>query len=97
MELEAAKLLTVPRNQLDSADRIRSLRIIAPLAVFIYCLAKGGIFDGAAGFYYASQRCFAECLLSLYLIEYDLKLKKISSDGVPALLAVKPESADAVR
>jgi glycosyltransferase involved in cell wall biosynthesis len=86
MELEAAKLRTVPRDQLNTADRIRRLRVIAPLAIFIYCLARGGILDGAAGCYYAWQRCVAECLLSLYLIEYDLKLKKISANDVPALL-----------
>ena len=96
MKLEAAKLLTVPRDQLDSADRIRKLRVIAPGAVFVYCLAKGGILDGAAGLYYASQRFVAECLLSLYLIEYDLKLRKNNpgAAGVRTALPVKPEAAD---
>jgi glycosyltransferase involved in cell wall biosynthesis len=96
MELEAAKLLTVPRDQLDTADRLRRFRIIAPLAVFIYCLAKGGILDGAAGFYYAWQRFVAECLLSLYLIEYDLKLRKIHPRParVTGLMAGKHEPAD---
>src|SRR5215831_7730474 len=96
MELEAAKLLTVPRDQLDNADRIRKLRIIAPWAVFIYCLAQGGILDGAAGLYYASQRFVAECLLSLYLIEYDFKLRKTDppSAGTRGVLPVKPEAAD---
>jgi len=96
MELEAAKLLTVPRDQLDTPDRIRRLRIVAPSAVFIYCLAKGGIFDGAAGIYYAWQRFVVECLLSLYLIEYDLKFRKINPRSArgPGLIAAKPEPAD---
>ena len=96
MELEAAKLLTVSGDQLDTADRIRRLRIIAPWAVFIYCLAKGGILDGAAGIYYACQRFVAEFLLSLYLIEYDLKLRKVSprSAGGSGLITVKPEALD---
>jgi glycosyltransferase involved in cell wall biosynthesis len=96
MELEAAKLLTVPRDQLDTADRIRRFRMIAPWAVFIYCLAKGGILDGGAGLYYAWQRFVAECLLSLYLIQYDLKLKKIHPHpaNLPKLMPVKPEVVD---
>jgi glycosyltransferase involved in cell wall biosynthesis len=92
MELEAAKLRTVSRDQLDTADRIRRLRIFAPGAVFIYCLATGGILDGTAGLFYAWQRFLAECLLSLYLIEYDLKLKKTSVNDVPALLGPKSGS-----
>jgi glycosyltransferase involved in cell wall biosynthesis len=96
MELEAAKLLTVPRDHLDTPDRIRRLRIVAPSAVFIYCLAKGGILDGAAGICYACQRFVVECLLSLYLIEYDLKFRKIDPRSArgSGLIAVKPEPAD---
>jgi glycosyltransferase involved in cell wall biosynthesis len=96
MELEAAKLFTLTGNELNLADRVRKLRIIAPWVVFIYCLAKGGILDGTAGFYYAWQRFVAECLLSLNLIEYDLKLKKINPrpTSVPGLIAVKPKAAD---
>lgn len=96
MELEAAKLLTAPRDQLDTADRIRLMRVIAPGAVFIYCLARGGILDGPAGLYYAWQRFLAECVLSSYLIEYDLKLRRIEarSGKLSGLIAVKPEPAD---
>jgi glycosyltransferase involved in cell wall biosynthesis len=96
MQLEAVKLLTLPRDQLDTADRIRRLRIIAPAAVFIYCLAKGGILDGPAGLYYAWQRFVAEFLLSLYLIEYDLRLRKHHPPpaNVSKLMAVKQEAVD---
>jgi glycosyltransferase involved in cell wall biosynthesis len=76
MELEAAKLLTATPDKLNFADRIRRLRIVAPLAVFFYCLIKGGVLDGRAGLYYAMQRSVAELLLSLYLLEHDLRLKK---------------------
>ena len=96
MELEAPKLLTLPRRELNAADRLRRLRIIAPGAVFVYCLARGGILDGAAGFSYAWQRFVAECLLSLNLIAYDLKLKKIDKRAPSGrgLMAVKPKAAD---
>jgi glycosyltransferase involved in cell wall biosynthesis len=74
MALEAKKLLTSDRNALSKAERIRRLRLVAPLAVLCYCLIiRGGVLDGWPGFYYAFQRMFAELLLSLYLIEADLK------------------------
>ena len=76
MELEAAKILTATPDKLNFADRIRRLRIVAPLAVFFYCLIKGGVLDGRAGLYYAMQRGAAEFLLSLYLLEHDLRLKQ---------------------
>jgi hypothetical protein len=73
MALEAKKLLTSDRNKLSKADRVRRLRLVAPLAVLCYCLVvRGGVLDGWPGFYYAFQRMFAELLLSLYLIEADL-------------------------
>jgi glycosyltransferase involved in cell wall biosynthesis len=72
MALEAKKLLAADRNTLSKADRIRRLRLVAPLAVLCYCLiVRGGVLDGWPGFYYAFQRMFAELLLSLYLIESD--------------------------
>ena len=76
MELEASKILTATTGKLNFADRIRRLRVVAPAAVFIYCLIKGGVLDGWAGLYYAMQRSVAELLLSLYLLEHDLRLKK---------------------
>jgi hypothetical protein len=75
MALEAKKILAGDSAGLSKADRIRRLRLVAPLAVLCYCLiVRGGVLDGWAGFYYAFQRTFAELLLSLYLIEHDLSL-----------------------
>ncbi|HMG75534.1 MAG TPA: glycosyltransferase family 2 protein [Pyrinomonadaceae bacterium] len=72
MTLEAQKLLASDASDLSKSDRIRRLRVIAPLAVLFYCLiVRGGVLDGWAGFYYAFQRMLAELLLSLYLIEDD--------------------------
>src|SRR5882672_11322387 len=72
MALEAQKLIASNANDLSSSDRIRQMRVIAPLAVLFYCLiVRGGVLDGWAGFYYAFQRMLAELLLSLYLIEHD--------------------------
>ena len=72
MALEAKKLLAADASRLSKADRIRRLRVIAPLAALFYCLiVRGGVLDGWPGFYYAFQRMLAELLLSLYLIEHD--------------------------
>jgi hypothetical protein len=47
---------------------------VAPVAMVFYCLIiRGGILDGWAGFYYAFQRALAELMLSLYLIDHDLR------------------------
>jgi glycosyltransferase involved in cell wall biosynthesis len=70
--LEANKLLGSDPMNLSKTDRIRRLRVIAPFAVFFYCLiVRGGVLDGWPGFYYAFQRMVAELLLSLYLLEHD--------------------------
>ena len=72
MALEAKKILSSDAETLGIADRVRSWRVIAPIAVLFYCLiVRGGVLDGWAGFYYAFQRMLAELLLSLYLIEHD--------------------------
>ncbi len=70
MQLERRKLLESPVRELGWADRIRRLRVIAPFAIFLYCLfVKGAILDGRAGLYYAFQRLLSELFLSLYLFE----------------------------
>ncbi|MDX6404392.1 MAG: hypothetical protein QOH70_1847 [Blastocatellia bacterium] len=75
MALEAKKILASNPGSLGRADRIRRWRVIAPVAVLIYCLLiRGGVLDGWAGFYYAGQRMLAELLLSLHLIESDFNL-----------------------
>ncbi len=72
MALEAKKIVSADAEALGIADRVRRLRVIAPIAVLFYCLiVRGGVLDGWAGFFYAFQRMLAELLLSLYLIEQD--------------------------
>ncbi|HYT49190.1 MAG TPA: hypothetical protein VEL78_02285, partial [Pyrinomonadaceae bacterium] len=76
MQLEAKKLRS-STQQLNFADRLRCLRIVAPFVVLFYCLiVRGGIFDGRRGLFYAFQRMAAELMLSLYLLEGDLKLSR---------------------
>jgi len=74
MIIEAKKLRETPLKELSWGDKIRKQKILAPWIIFIYCLIiKGGIFDGWRGWYYAFQRLFAEVLLSIRLIELELK------------------------
>lgn len=73
--LERQKLLTSDPKALGLPDRVRRLRVIAPVAVLLYCLIyRGGLLDGWPGIFYALQRMFVEALLSLYLIEHELKV-----------------------
>ena len=75
--LEAAKILNTPAAKMDFPDRIRRLRFIAPFAIGFYCLVlRGGILDGRAGWFYAMQRVTAELMLSLCLLEHDLRFRK---------------------
>jgi len=70
MRLEARKLAGARAGQLAWADRLRRLIILAPPAMFFYCLfVRGGILDGRAGLFYALQRTVAEAILSLYLLQ----------------------------
>ncbi len=70
MRLEADKLDASPARSLGWLDRLRRLILIAPPAMFLYCLiVRGGILDGRAGLLYALQRATAEAILSLYLVE----------------------------
>jgi hypothetical protein len=67
--LEAEKLLAAP-GALPLQDRVRRLIVAAPLLLPAYALlAKGLIFEGWPGWYYAFQRTLAELILSLKLIE----------------------------
>ena len=73
--LEAAKLLATPVAQLDAADRLRRLIVIAPIVMPPYCLfVKGNALDGLGGLYYAAQRTVAELLLSARLVAQMLRL-----------------------
>ncbi len=73
MRLEADKLAATPWRQLDWIDRLRKLRLVAPVAVFLYCLlGKGLVLDGRAGLLYVLQRTTSEMVLSLTLLRDDL-------------------------
>ena len=70
MKLEADKLLSAPSASLSVVDRVRKLLIVAPPAMFVYCLVyKRGLLDGWPGLHYALQRAVAEMILSLYLVD----------------------------
>ena len=60
--------------RLDWADKLRRLVLVAPFAMFFYCLVvKLAIFDGRRGLLYAGQRAVAELILSLLLLQEMLK------------------------
>lgn len=73
MSDEADKLRAMPgRGSLR--DRIRRMRVVAPWLVLLHTLfVKGVIRDGRAGIYYAMERFVAELILSMILIEGDVK------------------------
>jgi glycosyltransferase involved in cell wall biosynthesis len=52
------------------ARRFRRIPLVAPLAVLAYTLfVKGTIIDGWPGIRYASERCVAEFILTLFVLE----------------------------
>jgi hypothetical protein len=74
MRLEAEKLAGTAAVSLNAADRLRRMIVVAPPAIFVYCLiVKGGILDGRPGIYYAMQRACAEMILSLNILERMVK------------------------
>ncbi len=69
MSLEARKLHATPAARLGVADKVRKLLVVAPAAMFVYCLIlRGGALDGYAGLFYAFQRATAEAILALHLL-----------------------------
>lgn len=77
MMLEYKKMCSADSISLSLQDKIRKKKYFAPFLVLIYCLIlKGGIFDGKRGVFYAFQRCFAEFVLSLKLLEKDIYADK---------------------
>ena len=71
---EATKLLQTPIDQLGTPDRIRRMKVAAPVLAPLYALvAKGNILNGKAGMYYALQRAYAELLLSIELLDASLR------------------------
>jgi glycosyltransferase involved in cell wall biosynthesis len=74
MREEQERILSVAPGRIDFADRVRRMKYVAPVAVFLYCLfGKGLILEGRAGIYYSFQRAAAELFLSLYLLDRDLR------------------------
>jgi glycosyltransferase involved in cell wall biosynthesis len=70
---ECQKIRSTPPKLLSGADQLRRGKLLAPLAVFVYCLVlKGGWLDGWRGWFYALQRTYVELLLGLMLIEADM-------------------------
>lgn len=70
-ELECALLVARSWAQLRWPDRLRSLIVITPWLVPLYCMTLGqGFRDGRPGLYYALQRGLAETLLSLMLLKH---------------------------
>ena len=68
-ELEAQKLSSLRPEHLKPTDRMRRWIVVAPPAMFLYCLiVRFGLLDGWAGLHYAFERTIAETMLSLYLI-----------------------------
>jgi glycosyltransferase involved in cell wall biosynthesis len=73
---EAEYLLARRGEPLSRADRLRLMAWPAPLAALIYVLViKRCLFDGWPGWYYALQRCLAEALLALEIIDHRLRQK----------------------
>ena len=72
INLEAEKLLNVNPDKLGLPDKIRRTKWLAPPIVFLYALfAKGAIFSGWRGVFYAYQRMFVESLLAIRLLELE--------------------------
>jgi glycosyltransferase involved in cell wall biosynthesis len=68
MRQEAAKLRASSFASLNTAGRIRKLRVLAPFAALVYTLfIKRTLLDGRAGLHYAFERFLAEAILSLEL------------------------------
>lgn len=79
---EAEKILAGPSAELGRNDRVRKAIVLAPVLVFllVYVL-RGGFLGGWRGLFYALQRCTAELLLSLFLIDAKLKSGSRESDA----------------
>lgn len=72
MALEAAKLSRPSAASRGRVERVRRLRVVAPVAVAVYCLVvRGLLLAGVPGLIYTAQRVYAECLLSGYLLRQD--------------------------
>lgn len=71
---EAQYLAHTPAKALNWRDRLRRKIVLAPLLVCVYTLfGKGLILDGWPGCYYVLQRTLSETLLSLQLLDVQLR------------------------
>jgi glycosyltransferase involved in cell wall biosynthesis len=74
---EAEYLLDPGRGPLRRTDKIRLMGWPAPVGAFFYTLfVKGCLFDGWPGWYYALQRVTAEMLISLEIIDRQLRARR---------------------
>lgn len=74
MRTEAEKLRGLGFRGLNWPDRVRKLRIAAPILILLYLLiVKRAFLDGRHGLLYTLQRTVAELILSMYLIENDIR------------------------
>lgn len=65
MRKESQKLRATPWRALNTAGRLRKLRVAAPLIVPLYVLlVQGTLFDGLPGWRYALERFLAELILT---------------------------------
>lgn len=72
MRSEAKKLRSADPRTLNTAARVRKLRVVAPFVVVPYLLfGKGLILDGLAGARYVAERFVAEWMLSIELFRSD--------------------------
>jgi glycosyltransferase involved in cell wall biosynthesis len=89
---EAEYLLAQRAEPLSRVDRLRLMAWPAPIAALIYVLVvKRCLFDGWPGWYYALQRCFAEVLLALEIIDRRLRQCQPPSEN-PAKSGDAPRS-----
>ena len=82
-KMEADKILSRPAQELSWKDRLRKQVLIAPWLTFFYCLfAKRLLLDGWRGIFYALQRSYAELVLSLVLLDRNLRARSVHSSAV---------------
>ena len=73
---EVAYLMASNPAELGWVDRLRLKMWIAPLVSIPYVLiARGCIFDGWPGWYYAFQRAYAETLMALEIMDHRLEAR----------------------
>jgi glycosyltransferase involved in cell wall biosynthesis len=71
---------------------------LMPIAMFLYCLfAKGLIINGHAGIYYVLQRTIAEAILSMMLLERELRRRANQSPRSECENYIKQFPADSNR